>query len=86
MIQSFMKDKNFNLKKFFTCLSLNRVESTMHGDQDQIDLNIHTLTVSVQEIIILEAKGKGGKETLRKRLFRFQRKERKEHYCNTHTY
>lgn len=39
----------------------------MHEDQTKTDLNIYTLTVSVQANLILEAKGReGGKGTLKK--------------------
>lgn len=62
-----MKEKNFNHQNKFShaCL-LTGLSQQCTEIKTKIDLNIHTLTVTIQETPTLEAKGKDGKGTLKK--------------------
>lgn len=59
MIQIFMKEKNFNPQnKFSYALLLTVWNQQCVEIKTKIDLNIHILTVSVQEISVLQANGR----------------------------
>lgn len=68
MIQSFVKEKNFNHHHKFShaCLQTGWSQQCTKI-KTKTDLNIYTLTVSVQANLTLEAKGReDGKGTLKK--------------------
>ena len=78
MIQSFLKKKNFShLNKFSHACLLIGLSQECTEIKTKIDLNIHILTVSVQKISILEAKGKGREGVFWKSLPIFQKKQTK---------